>query len=61
MSVIVGFASQPTNDRSILFGMKAARILAIAFGALVVLYFLVINFIPDWMIVGVHVRWPWSK
>jgi hypothetical protein len=41
--------------------MKAVRIVAIAFGALVVLYFLAINFIPNWMIVGVHFRWPWSS
>jgi len=33
------------NNRRILFGMKAVRIVAIALGALVVLYFLVINFI----------------
>jgi hypothetical protein len=36
--------------------MKAVRIVAIAFGTLVVLLFLMINFIPDWMIVGIHFR-----
>ena len=41
--------------------MKAVRIVVIALSALVVLYFLLINFIPDWMIVGIHFRWPWSK
>jgi hypothetical protein len=41
--------------------MKAVRISAMAFGALIVLYILVITFIPDWMIVGVHFRWPWGK
>ncbi len=35
--------------------MKAVRIVAIAVGALAVLYFLVINFIPEGMIVGIHV------
>ena len=55
------FDSQPTNNRSILFGMKVVRIVAIALGALVVLYFLVINFIPEGTIVGFHFRWPWSK
>lgn len=38
--------------------MKAVRIVAIAVGALAVLYFLVINFIPEGMIVGIHVGWP---
>jgi hypothetical protein len=40
--------------------MKVVRIMAIALGALVVLYFLMIAFIPEGMIVGVHFRWPWK-
>jgi hypothetical protein len=50
-----------SDNRSILFGMKAVRIVVLALGALVALYFLVMNFIPEGMIVGFHVRWPWSK
>jgi hypothetical protein len=42
----------------ILFAMKALRTVAIAVCAVVVLYQLVIAFIPDWMIVGVRFRWP---
>lgn len=38
--------------------MKVVRIVAIAVGALAVLYFLVINFIPEGMIVGIHLSWP---
>jgi hypothetical protein len=41
--------------------MKAALIVASALGAVVVLYFLVMNFIPEGKIVGFHFRWPWSK
>jgi hypothetical protein len=38
--------------------MKAIRILAKAVGAVIVLYLLVIAFLPDWTIVGIHFRWP---
>jgi hypothetical protein len=41
--------------------MKAVRIVALALGGFVVLYFLVMNFIPEGMIVGFHFRLPWSK
>ena len=50
--------SEARNNKSILFRMKAARIVAIAVGALAVLCFLVINFIPEGMIVGIHFSWP---
>jgi hypothetical protein len=53
---------QPTNIyRRILFGMKSIRLMAAVLGAIVVLYFLVINFLPEDKIVGFHFRWPWSK
>jgi len=39
--------------------MKVVRIVAIALGTVVVLYFLAINFLPEWTIVGVHFSWPW--
>jgi hypothetical protein len=38
--------------------MKAIRILAIAVGAGIVFYLLIIAFLPDWMIVGIHFRRP---
>jgi hypothetical protein len=41
--------------------MKAVRIVALALGAVVLLYFLVMNSIPEGIIVGFHFRWPWSK
>jgi hypothetical protein len=41
--------------------MKAVRIVAIAVGAIVVLYLLLIAFIPEWMIVGFRFHLPWSK
>jgi hypothetical protein len=41
-------------------GVKALRMAAMAVGAIAVLYLLVINFIPDWMIVGIRFRWPWK-
>jgi hypothetical protein len=39
--------------------MKVVRIVAIALGTVVVLYFLAINFLPEWAIVGVHFSRPW--
>lgn len=56
MSVIAWLQQPQARNGSILFGMKAVRIVGIALGAVVVLYFLVISFIPEWMIVGVHFR-----
>ena len=47
--------------KSILSRMKAVRIVAIAVGAIVVLYLLLIAFIPEWMIVGFRFHLPWSK
>jgi hypothetical protein len=41
--------------------MKPIRLMAEDLGAIVVLYFLVINFLPEDKIVGFHFRWPWSK
>ena len=41
--------------------MKAVLIVALALGAVVVLYFLVMNFIPKGKIVGFHFRWVRSK
>jgi hypothetical protein len=41
--------------------MKAVRIMVIALGAVVALYVLVTVLLPQWMIVGIHFRWPWSK
>jgi hypothetical protein len=38
--------------------MKAIRILAIAVGAVIVLYLLIIAILPDWMIAGIHFRGP---
>lgn len=56
MSVNAWLQQPQARNGSILFGMKAVRIVGIALGAVVVLYFLVISFIPEWMIVGVHFR-----
>jgi hypothetical protein len=47
--------------RSILFGMRAVRIVAMAVGAIVALYLLAIAFLPQWMIVGFHFRRPWHS
>jgi hypothetical protein len=41
--------------------MKAVRIVAMALGSVIVLYLLVTVFLPQWMIVGVHFRWPWTS
>jgi hypothetical protein len=41
--------------------MKVLLIAALAVVAVVVLYFVVMNFIPEWIIEGFHFRWPWSK
>jgi hypothetical protein len=50
------------NNWSILFEMKAVLIIvALALGAVVLLYFLVMNFVPEGRIVGFHFRWPWRK
>jgi hypothetical protein len=42
-------------------GVKSIRLMAAVIGAIVVLYFLVINFLPEDKIVGFHFRGPWSK
>jgi hypothetical protein len=41
--------------------MKAVQIAAMTLGAVVVLYLLVIVFLPERMIVGFHFRWPWHS
>jgi hypothetical protein len=41
--------------------MKTLRIAAIGIGAVIVVYLLLIAFMPDWMIVGFRFHWPWSK
>src|SRR5580700_7761194 len=46
--------------KSILLRMKVVRIVAATVGALVVVYMIVIVFMPEWMIVGVRFRWPWK-
>jgi hypothetical protein len=57
----IGCFQHPQDSiKSILFGMKAVRIVAIAVGTLVVFYMLVITFVPEWMIVGFRFRWPWK-
>lgn len=38
--------------------MKAVHILAIAVASIIVLYLLIIAFLPEWMIVGIHFPWP---
>jgi len=47
--------------KSLLFEVKAVRIAAMALGAVILLYVLVAVFLPEWMIVGIHFAWPWSK
>jgi hypothetical protein len=40
--------------------MKALRRAAIVVGSVVILYLILIVFLPQWMIVGIHIRWPWK-
>jgi hypothetical protein len=53
-------AGYNTHRQEYFLSMKTVRIVAMVLGAVVVLYVLVTVFLPQWMIVGIHFRWPWK-
>lgn len=40
--------------------MKGLRIVTISIGAIDAIFLLAISLMPDWMIVGIRLRWPWK-